>query len=79
MVTKIGEPQSDQEWEVAVMNWNNSCDGPYREGLRTILESYLADLPTYPMRYGSTVLRLWKSHLVRVLDFLGVICAFRWR
>ena len=72
-VTKIGEPQSDQEWEVARYELEQFvCDGSYREGLRTILESYLADLsqPTQRAVWVHGFYGCGKSHLVRVLDFL---------
>ena len=72
-VTKVGEPQSEQEWAVARYELEQFvCEGSYEEGLRRILESYLENLsqPTQRAAWVHGFYGCGKSHLVRVLDFV---------
>lgn len=72
-VAKVVAPRTEKEWEVARYEVEQFvCEGSYREGLRRILESYLANLDQ-PTQRGVWVHGFYgcgKSHLVRMLDFL---------
>jgi len=72
-VAKVVEPRTEAEWEVARYEVEQFvCEGSYREGLRRILESYLANLsqPTQPAVWVHGFYGCGKSHLVRMLEFL---------
>ena len=72
-VTKVIQPQSEQEWAVLRYELESFvCDGQYREGLDRILTAFLENFPQLQQQaawvsgfYGSG-----KSHLVRVLEYL---------
>ncbi len=72
-VAKVVEPQTEEEWSVARYEVAQFvCDGSYREGLRRVLESYLANL-SQPRQRAVWVHGFYgcgKSHLVRMLEFL---------
>ncbi len=72
-VAKVIEPQTEKEWEVARYELENFvCEGSYHEGLRCILESYLANLsqPTQQAVWVHGFYGCGKSQLVRILEFL---------
>ncbi len=72
-VAKIGEPTTPEEWEVLRYELSTFvCDGEYRRGLETILDTYLKNLgrATQPAVWVSGFYGSGKSHLVRVLEFL---------
>jgi hypothetical protein len=72
-VAKVGQPESEDEWEV--LRWELAsfvCDGQYEQGLDRILKSFLTQLrhPTQPAAWVSGFYGSGKSHLVRVLEYL---------
>ncbi|HHV57184.1 MAG TPA: BREX system P-loop protein BrxC [Firmicutes bacterium] len=72
-VAKVAEPRTAAEWEVARYEVEQFvCEGSYREGLRRILESFLANLdqPTQRAVWVHGFYGCGKSQLVRMLDFL---------
>lgn len=72
-VAKVIEPRTEKEWEVARYELENFvCEGSYHEGLRCILESYLANLsqPTQQAVWVHGFYGCGKSQLVRILEFL---------
>jgi hypothetical protein len=72
-VAKVIEPRTEKEWEVARYELENFvCEGSYHEGLRLILESYLANLsqPTQQAVWVHGFYGCGKSQLVRVIEFL---------
>nr|MDP9480282.1 BREX system P-loop protein BrxC [Actinomycetota bacterium] len=72
-VAKIGEPSTPEDWDVLRYELSTFvCDGEYRRGLETILDTYLKNLgmATQPAVWVSGFYGSGKSHLVRVLEFL---------
>lgn len=72
-VAKIVEPESPGDWEVLRYELSTFvCEGEYRRGLETILDTYLRNLdrPVQPAAWVSGFYGSGKSHLVRVLEFL---------
>lgn len=72
-VATLGEPSTDQEWEVLRYELSTFvCKGEYERGLDKMLSSYLANLDkgTQPAAWVSGFYGSGKSHLVRVLEFL---------
>lgn len=72
-VAKIVEPESSGDWDVLRHELSTFvCEGEYRRGLETILDTYLRylDRPTQPAVWVSGFYGSGKSHLVRVLEFL---------
>ncbi|WP_166395201.1 BREX system P-loop protein BrxC [Rubrobacter marinus] len=78
-VAKLGEPSTEQEWEVLRYELSTFvCKGEYERGLDKMLSSYLANLgkATQPAAWVSGFYGSGKSHLVRVLEFLWRDVAF---
>lgn len=72
-VAKVGQPRSDEEWEVLRYELGAFvAEGEYGTGLERILRGYLANLdkPSQPAVWVSGFYGSGKSHLVRVLDSL---------
>src|SRR5215218_2297056 len=72
-VAKIVEPTRPEEWDVLRYELSNFvCEGEYRRGLETILDTYLKNIgrATQPAVWVSGFYGSGKSHLVRVLEFL---------
>ena len=72
-VAKIAEPESPGDWDVLRYELSTFvCEGEYRRGLETILDTYLRNLdrPVQPAAWVSGFFGSGKSHLVRVLEFL---------
>jgi hypothetical protein len=72
-VAKIVEPESPGDWKVLRYELSTFvCEGEYRRGLETILDTYLRNLdrPVQPAAWVSGFYGSGKSHLVRVLEFL---------
>lgn len=72
-VAKLGEPSTEQEWEVLRHELSTFvCKGEYERGLDKMLSSYLANLGkgAQPAAWVSGFYGSGKSHLVRVLEFL---------
>lgn len=72
-VTKVGEPNSAQAWDVLRYELTTFvCEGQYEMGLTRILSSYLTNLSrgTQPAVWVSGFYGSGKSHLVRVLEYL---------
>jgi hypothetical protein len=72
-VAKIVEPKSPGEWDVLRYELSTFvCEGEYRRGLETILDTYLKNIgrTTQPAVWVSGFYGSGKSHLVRVLEFL---------
>ena len=72
-VTKVIDPQSEQEWAVLRYELESFvCEGEYQQGLDRVLTAFLGNLPQPQQQavwvsgfYGSG-----KSHWVRVLEYL---------
>ena len=72
-VAKIVEPTRPEEWNVLRYELSTFvCEGEYRRGLETILDTYLKSVgsATQPAVWVSGFYGSGKSHLVRVLEFL---------
>jgi hypothetical protein len=72
-VSKVGEPQTDQEWEVLRYELQTFvCEGEYHKGIERILSTFLARLgePEQPAVWVSGFYGSGKSHMVRVLEYL---------
>lgn len=72
-VAKIVEPTQPQEWDVLRYELSTFvCEGEYRRGLETILDTYLKNVgkANQPAVWVSGFYGSGKSHLVRVLEFL---------
>ncbi len=72
-VAKIVEPTRTEEWDVLRYELSTFvCEGEYRRGLETILDTYLKNVgkATQPAVWVSGFYGSGKSHLVRVLEFL---------
>lgn len=72
-VAKLGEPSTEQEWDVLRHELSTFvCKGEYERGLDKMLSSYLANLGkgAQPAAWVSGFYGSGKSHLVRVLEFL---------
>src|SRR5215216_2576120 len=72
-VAKIVEPTRPEEWDVLRYELSTFvCEGEYRRGLETILDTYLKNVgkATQPAVWVSGFYGSGKSHLVRVLEFL---------
>jgi hypothetical protein len=72
-VAKIGEPETNADWEVLRYELSSFvCEGEYERGLEKILDTYIKNLdhPVQPAAWVSGFYGSGKSHLVRVLEFL---------
>lgn len=70
---KVGEPSTDQEWEVLEFELRNFvCEGEYKRGLERILSTFVSNLdqPKQPAAWVSGFYGSGKSHLVKVLEAL---------
>ena len=72
-VTKVIQPQSEQEWAVLRYELESFvCDGEYKQGLERILSAFLTNIsqPKQQAVWVSGFYGNGKSHLVRVLEYL---------
>lgn len=72
-VAKVGEPTTDQEWQVLDFELRNFvCEGEYRKGLERILSTFESSLskPEQPAAWVSGFYGSGKSHFVKVLEAL---------
>ena len=72
-VTKVIQPQSEQEWAVLRYELRSFvCEGEYRQGLDRILSAFLTNIsqPQQQAVWVSGFYGSGKSHLVRVLEYL---------
>ncbi len=72
-VTKVIQPQSEQEWAVLRYELESFvCEGEYQQGLDRILSAFLTNIsqPQQQAVWVSGFYGSGKSHLVRVLEYL---------